>query len=252
MLPPPRAPRALYVSCISGFVSVCLRSLNQRRFHIAIIFFSISITPHILFALYGNCVSACISSQGWDSNQMRFHIAIIFFSILIYLWHNTLGKEVILLNSYFLFEFVLQKSWNIKVSAKLLSCTVRFRFQDGLCTVRSHVWQEKAEAGWVLYSEVQCITGSNHMGPLSHLWTEWLIDGQTHEKITFLELRWRAVISYSKLYMRTSILVLWGLLQVIFVLILKHVFWVISFCLKIHSNSIGFKEIQPPKLALYI
>ena len=85
-------------------------------------FFNFNHAPHapLLCALYGNCVSAYISSQGWDSNQMRFHIAIIFFSILIYLWHNTLGKEVILLNSYFLFEFVLQKSWNIKVSAKLL------------------------------------------------------------------------------------------------------------------------------------
>ena len=102
-------------------------------------------------------------------------------------------------------------------------CTVRFHVQDGPCTVRSRVWQEKAGAGWVLYSEVQCITGSSHMGPLSHLWTEWLIDGQTHENITFLELRWRAEISYSKLYMCTAILVLGGLMQVIFVLILKHV-----------------------------
>ena len=103
--------------CIAGFKSKAIPYC-----HDFFQFQSRHPSPHapLLGALYGNCVSVCISSQGWDSNQMRFHIAIMFFSILIYLWHNTLGKEVILLNSYFLFEFVLQKSWNIKASAKLL------------------------------------------------------------------------------------------------------------------------------------
>ena len=95
----------MHVFAVAGFKSKAIPHCHN-------FFFNFNHASHapLLCALYGNCVSVCISSQGWDSNQMRFHIAIIFFSILIYLWHNTLGKEVILLNSYFLFEFVLQKS----------------------------------------------------------------------------------------------------------------------------------------------
>ena len=55
-----------------------------------------------------------------------------------------------------------------------------------VCTMRSHVHRGS------LYSEVQCIMGNGHMGPLPYPVDRKMTD--TTENITFPQLRWPVVI----------------------------------------------------------